>query len=102
MKQTCPHCQEKFNIKEIKQINKGSIYAEKQCPSCQAWFCLNKKLTLIKITGITLLLLTSILNILNIYSEYQLIFSTVGFVGIFAALLIIFFGKNEKVTEPSS
>ncbi|MBE0459269.1 MAG: hypothetical protein ACTJIB_16810 [Pseudoalteromonas prydzensis] len=102
MKLTCPHCQEKFNSKDIKQMNKSSIYAEKQCPSCLAWFCQNKKLTLIKITGISLLLLTSVLNILNIYSEYQLVFSTVGFVGIFVALIITFFGKNEKVGQPNT
>ena len=97
MKVTCPNCKSKIAAKDIKNINKNSMFIEKQCPSCNKWFCLNKTLTIIKIIGIFLLLITSLLNIFNIKSEYSLIFSSVGFVGILVAIIITFFGKHETV-----
>ena len=97
MKPTCPSCQNKINSTDIKNINKNSIFIEKQCPSCQTWFCLNKTLTIIKIIGIFLLLITSLLNIFNIKSEYSLVFSSIGLVGILMAIIITFFGKHETV-----
>ena len=99
MKVTCPNCVEKFNPKDIKNINKNSIYVEKQCPSCNTWFSLNKRLTIIKTLGISLLLITSLLNIFGIMSEYSVVFSSIGFVGVLIALLITFLGKNEKVDK---
>lgn len=101
MKTTCPNCQEKINHKEIKNIKKNSIYLEKQCPSCDAWFSLSKRLTIIKTIGISLLLITSLLNIFDIMVEYSAVFSSIGFAGVLVALLITFFGKNEKVDKPN-
>ncbi|WP_409439199.1 hypothetical protein [Psychromonas sp. GE-S-Ul-11] len=100
MKVTCPHCQEKISLKDIKSINKNSIYVEKQCPSCDGWFSLNKRLTKIKTLGMTLLLITSLLNIFGIKSEFSIVFSSIGLVGVLVALLITFIGKNEKVDKP--
>ncbi|WP_024612703.1 hypothetical protein [Pseudoalteromonas sp. TB64] len=97
MKVACPNCKSKVDSKDIKNINKKGIFIEKQCPSCQAWFCLNKAQTLVKAAGISLLLITSLLNIFNIKSEYSLVFSSVGFVGILIAIIITFFGKHETV-----
>ena len=99
MKVTCPNCKSKIAAKDIKNINKNSMFIEKQCPSCKEWFCLNKTLTMIKIIGIFLLLITSLLNIFNIKSEYSLIFSSVGFVGILVAIIITFFGQNEAIKK---
>lgn len=101
MKITCPNCQEKINPKEIKNIKKSSIYVEKQCPGCDTWFSLSKRLTIIKTIGILLLLITSLLNIFNIMSEYSAVFSSVGFAGVLVALLITFLGKNEKIDKPN-
>ncbi|MCW1720127.1 hypothetical protein OIZ54_15400 [Pseudoalteromonas sp. A3] len=58
---------------------------------------MNKTQEIIKAAGISLLLITSLLNIFSIKSEYSLVFSTVGFVGIFIAMLITFFGKYESI-----
>ncbi|MDC9501409.1 MULTISPECIES: hypothetical protein [unclassified Pseudoalteromonas] len=58
---------------------------------------MNKTQEIIKAAGISLLLITSLLNIFSIKSEYSLVFSTVGFVGIFIAMLITFFGKYEAI-----
>ena len=99
MKVTCPNCKNKIAAKNIKNINKNSIFIEKQCPSCQTWFCLNKTLTTIKIIGVFLLLITSLLNIFNIKSQYSLIFSSIGFVGILIAIIITFFGQNEAIKK---
>ena len=99
MKETCPNCKSNFAAKDIKNINKNSIFIEKQCPSCQTWFCSNKTLTIIKIIGIFLLLITSLLNIFNIKSQYSLIFSSAGFVGILVAIIITFFGQNEAIKK---
>lgn len=95
MKSTCPHCKNKIATKDIKNINKSSIFIKKQCPYCQEWFCLNKTLTIIKVVGISLLLITSLLNIFNIKSEYAVIFSTIGFVGIFITLVITFLVRTK-------
>jgi len=100
VKVTCPHCQEKMSPKDIKSINKSSIYVEKQCPSCDGWFSLNKRLTKIKTLVMTLLLITSLLNIFGIKSEYSIVFSSIGLVGVLVALLITFIGENEKVDKP--
>ena len=97
MKIACPICKEKVNPKDIKNTHKNSIYVEKQCPHCDGWFSLNKAQTIIKILGILLLLSTSLLNILNIKTEYNLVFSSIGLVGIAIAVLITFFGKHDKV-----
>ncbi len=37
------------------------------------------------------------LNIFNIKAEYSLAFSVIGFIGIFVALIITFFGKYDAV-----
>ncbi|WP_248442088.1 hypothetical protein [Pseudoalteromonas sp. 1CM17D] len=58
---------------------------------------MNKTQEIIKAAGILLLLITSLLNIFSIQSEYSLVFSTVGFVGIFIAMIITFFGKHEAI-----
>ncbi|KPZ60964.1 MULTISPECIES: hypothetical protein [Pseudoalteromonas] len=97
MKPTCPSCQNKINNRDIKNTNKKGIFFEVECPSCQTWIRLNKTLEIIKAAGISLLLITSLLNIFSIKSEYSLVFSTVGFVGIFIAMLITFFGKHEEI-----
>ena len=97
MNVACPNCKSKVDSKDIKNINKKSIFIEKQCPSCQAWFCLNKTQTLVKTAGISLLLIASLLNIFNIKNEYSLIFSSIGFVGVLLAIIITFFGKYETV-----
>ena len=102
MKLTCPSCKEKINPKDIKNINKNSIYVEKQCPGCNTWFSLNKRLTIIKTLGISLLLITSLLNIFGIKSGYSVVFSGIGFVGVLVALLITFLGKNEKIDKSSN
>jgi len=101
VKVTCPYCQEKLTPKAIKNINKNGIYVAKQCPSCDSWFSLSKPLTILKTLGISLLLLTSLLNMFDIKSEYNLIFSGIGFAGILVAILITFLGKNEKVDKQS-
>lgn len=100
VKVTCPNCQEIMSTKEIKNINANGIYVAKQCPRCDSWFSLSKRLTLIKTLGISLLLLSSLLNIFNIKSEYSIVFSSIGFAGVLVALLITFLGKNEKVDKP--
>ncbi|WP_350606136.1 hypothetical protein [Pseudoalteromonas sp. MER144-MNA-CIBAN-0113] len=97
MKEMCPNCKSNFAAKDINNINKNSIFIEKQCPSCNKWFCLNKTLTIIKIIGIFLLLITSLLNIFNIKSEYSPVFSSIGLVGILMAIIVTFFGKHETV-----
>ena len=94
MNVACPNCKSKVDSKDIK---KKGIFIEKQCPSCQAWFCLNKTQTLVKTAGISLLLIASLLNIFNIKNEYSLIFSSIGFVGVLLAIIITFFGKYETV-----
>lgn len=99
MKLTCPNCKTKIATKDIKKVNKNSLFIENQCPSCHAWFCLNKTLTILKIVGISLLLITSLLNIFNIKTEYSLAFSVIGFIGIFIALIITFFGKYDAVKQ---
>jgi len=95
MKPTCPCCHNKFKSTEIKNTNKKGIFFEVECPSCRTWVRLNKTQEIIKAAGISLLLITSLLNIFSIKSEYSLVFSTVGFVGIFIAMLITFFSKHE-------
>jgi len=97
MKPTCPSCQNKINSTDIINTNKKGIFIEKQCPSCLEWFGLNKTLEVLKTAGISLLLITSLLNIFSIKSEYSSIFSTVGFAGIFIAMLITFFSKHEAI-----
>ena len=97
MNVACPNCKSKVDSKDIKNINKKGIFIEKQCPSCREWFGLNKTQEVLKTAGILLLLITSLLNIFSINSEYSLVFSTIGFVGIFIAIIIIFFGKHETV-----
>jgi len=54
---------------------------------------------IIKIIGIFLLLITSLLNIFNIKSEYSLVFSSIGLVGILMAIIITFFGQNEAIKK---
>lgn len=97
MKHTCPSCHNKIKSTDIKNTNKKGIFFEVECPSCQTWIRLNKTQEIIKAAGISLLLITSLLNIFSIKSEYSSIFSTVGFVGIFIAMIITFFGKHETV-----
>ena len=99
MKVTCPGCQAKINVKDIKHIKKKGLHVEKQCPSCQVWFSLNTTLSFVKMLGVSLLLITSLLNLSGTKSEYSLLFSSLGFVGIVIALLITFFGKNEIVAK---
>ncbi|MBE0378708.1 hypothetical protein PPRY_a1221 [Pseudoalteromonas prydzensis ACAM 620] len=60
---------------------------------------MNKTLTIIKIIGVFLLLITSLLNIFNIKSEFSLFFSSIGFVGILVSVIITFFGKNEAIKK---
>ncbi|GAA70090.1 hypothetical protein P20439_0152 [Pseudoalteromonas sp. BSi20439] len=45
------------------------------------------------------MLITSLLNIFNIKSQYSLIFSSAGFVGILVAIIITFFGQNEAIKK---
>ena len=97
MKPTCPSCQNKINSTDIKNTKKKGMFSEVECPYCQTWIRLNKTLEALKTLGVSLLLITSLLNIFNIQSEYSLVFSTVGFVGIFIAIIITFFGKHETV-----
>lgn len=97
MKPTCPSCHNKIKSTEIKNTNKKGIFFEAECPYCQTWIRLNKTQEIIKAAGILLLLITSLLNIFSIQSEYSLVFSTVGFVGIFIAMIITFFGKHEAI-----
>lgn len=102
MKLTCPNCKTIIATKDIKKVNTNSLFIGNQCPSCQAWFCLNKTQTILKISGIFLLLITSLLNIFNIKAEYSLAFSVIGFMGIFVALIITFFGKYDAVKNKKS
>ncbi|WP_025564750.1 hypothetical protein [Psychromonas sp. SP041] len=102
MKVTCPGCQAKINVKDIKNIKKKGIYVEKQCPSCHVWFSLNTTLAFAKMLGVSLLLVTSLLNLSGTKSEYSLLFSSLGFVGVVVALLVTFFGKNETVKKPNN
>ncbi|KTF11866.1 hypothetical protein Q4540_14175 [Pseudoalteromonas carrageenovora] len=97
MKPTCPSCHNKIKSTEIKNTNKKGIFFEVECPSCRTWVRLNKTQEIIKAAGISLLLITSLLNIFSIKSEYSLVFSTVGFAGIFIAMLITLFGKHEAI-----
>jgi len=97
MKPTCLSCHNKIKSTEIKNTNKKGILFEVECPYCQTWIRLNKTLEVLKTLGVSLLLITSLLNIFNIQSEYSLVFSTVGFVGIFIAMIITFFGKHEAI-----
>ena len=97
MKPTCPCCHHKIKSTEIKNTNKKGIFFEVECPYCQTWIRLNKTQEIIKAAGILLLLITSLQNIFSIQSEYSLVFSTVGFVGIFIAMIITFFGKHEAI-----
>ncbi|MCQ8888570.1 hypothetical protein NQT72_03395 [Pseudoalteromonas carrageenovora] len=97
MKPTCPSCHNKIKSTEIKNTNKKGIFFEVECPSCRTWVRLNKTQEIIKAAGISLLLITSLLNIFSIKSEYSSIFSTVGFAGIFIAMLITFFSKHEAI-----
>ena len=102
MKTTCPHCQELVDNKKIKVIHKNGIYLDKECPSCNNWFRLKSPLAFLKTAGISLLLITSLLNIFNVKSEFSLLFSSIGFVGIFVSVLVIFFGQYEKFNKPNS
>ncbi|BED89486.1 hypothetical protein PspMM1_19540 [Pseudoalteromonas sp. MM1] len=97
MKPTCPSCQNKINNRDIKNTNKKGMLFEFECPYCQTWIHLNKTLGVLKTLGVSLLLITSLLNIFSIKSKYSSIFSTVGFAGIFIAMLITFFGKHEEI-----
>jgi Na+/melibiose symporter-like transporter len=61
------------------------------------WFKQNARS--FKTLGILLLLITSLLNIFSFKSEYSLVFSTVGFVGVIISIIITFFGKHETVKK---
>ena len=102
MKKTCPNCQQQINTKKISMQQKNGIHLDSQCPSCDTWFRLKFPLAILKMLGILLLLLTSLLNIFTIKSEFSLLFSMVGFIGIFIALLISFFGANEISPQQNS
>jgi hypothetical protein len=94
---TCPNCQETVHTKSIKTVKKNGINLEKKCPFCGNWFHLKTSLTLVKTLGLSLLLIASLLNIFTIKSEFSLIFSCIGFIGIVISLLVTFWGKQESI-----
>jgi hypothetical protein len=100
MKIKCPHCQVELNAKKIPVTVPQGIHIQKQCPSCQAWFRLKPLHTKLKITGILLLLVTSLSNFMVTNSEAYFLLSGIGFVGILVALLVTFFGQQEMISPP--
>lgn len=99
MKTTCPHCQTTMDARKIKELRKNGLHLEKQCPHCQHWFRLMPQLMLLKTFGILLLLIGSLLNILEIKSEFSTLFSLIGFIGVLVAVVITFKGKQQPLQK---
>ncbi|TEW49009.1 hypothetical protein [Psychromonas algicola] len=100
MKVTCPHCQVNLDVKKIPVTIPQGIHIQRQCTSCQAWFRLKPLQNKLKIVGIVLLLMTSLCNFMVTDSNTYLLLSATGFVGILMALIITFYGQQEKIPAP--
>jgi len=101
MKVKCPHCQVKTDVKMIQKSVPQGIHIQRECPSCQKWFRLKALQNKLKIAGILLLLVTSLSNFVITDSEVKILLSAIGFVGIFIAFVVTFFGQQEKILPPS-
>ena len=101
MKVTCPHCQVKLDVKKITETVPQGIHIQRKCPSCQAWFQLKPFQNKLKIAGVLLLLVASLSNFMVTDSEVKILLSAAGFVGIFIAFVVTFFGTQEKISPPS-
>jgi hypothetical protein len=99
MKIICPSCQVKFLSADIKKFKKNGFHLEKQCPHCQNWFRLETKLMVLKTLGLITLLTASLFNILELSYEHNLLVSSIGFVGIVIALVIILTGKHQVINK---
>ena len=101
MKVKCPHCQVKTDVKKIQKSVPQGIHIQRECSSCQNWFRLNALQNKLKIAGILLLLVTSLSNFVITDTEVKILFSAIGFIGIFIACVVTFFGQQEKILPPS-
>jgi len=100
MKVTCPHCQVKTHAKKFPVVIPQGIHIQRQCPACQAWFQLKPVQNKLKIMGTLLLLVTSLSNFMVSDSDFRLLLSAIGFVGITISLVITFYGQQEKIPVP--
>lgn len=97
MKFDCPSCQATINNMDVKARRRQGLFQNIQCPKCDTWLRMNPKMDVIKVAGLTVLLVTSLLNILRIFPNLENEFSIAGVVGVSLALFSVLKGKREVV-----
>lgn len=97
MKFDCPSCQATINNMDVKDRRRQGLFQQIQCPQCASWLRMNPIMDAIKIAGLVMLLVTSLLNILRIFPAIELELSIAGFVGVSLALIAVLIGKREVI-----
>jgi hypothetical protein len=93
----CPSCQVTINNMDVKARRRQGLANQIQCPKCDSWLRLNPKIEAIKMAGLSVLLVTSVLNILLVFPEFEHELSIAGIVGVSLALFAFLKGKREVV-----
>jgi len=93
----CPSCQATINNMDVKARRRQGFFQQVQCPQCDIWLRMNPKMDAMKMVGLVVLLITSLLNILRIFPNLENELSVAGFVGVSLALFSVLKGKREVV-----
>ena len=97
MKFDCPSCQATINNMDVKDRRRQGLFQQIQCPHCESWLRMNPTMDAIKMIGLVMLLVTSLLNILRVFPAIELELSIAGFVGVSLALISVLIGKREVI-----
>jgi hypothetical protein len=97
MKINCPACQASINNMDIKERRRSGLFRQAQCPECHTWLRMNPVMESIKTTGLLVLLISSVLNILRIFPDFERELSIAGVIGVSFALFAVLKGKQEIV-----